>query len=150
MLGGAKRVRYHLGNRVRRANFDGIFGHRAEHGDGVHALVHQLRFIRAFDRPAQGDHRVALAVGGGNAGDQIGTAGTGGHQRHPGFTGQPPYRCRHKRRIRFVTHGYDLDGGIQQGVKHFVDFRPRDPEHLLHALRFQLADNHIGAMRPLT
>jgi hypothetical protein len=29
-------------------------------------------------------------------------------------------------------------------------FSPRDPEHLLHALRFQLADNHIGAMRPLT
>jgi hypothetical protein len=25
----------------------------------------------------------------------------------------------------------------------------RDTEHLLHALRFQLADNHIGAVRPL-
>ena len=150
MLGGAKRIRYHLSNRVRRTHLHGVFGDRAEHGDGVHALVHQLGFIRPLHRPAQRHHRVAFAVGGSNAGDQVRAARPGSDQRHPGLAGQPPYRRRHKRRVRLVAHRDDLNGGVQQRVKDLVDFRPRDPEHLLHALRFQLADNQIGAVRPLT
>ena len=150
VLGGAKRVGNHLSDRVRRTHFDGVFRDRDEHGDGVHALVHQFGFICPLHRPAQRHDRVAFAVGGGNAGDQVRTAGPGGHQRHPGLAGQTPYRRRHERRVRFVTHRNNLDGGVQQGVKDLVDFRPRDPEHLLHALRFQLADNQIGAVRPLT
>ena len=49
-----------------------------------------------------------------------------------------------------MAYRNDLNGGVQQGVKDLVDFRARNAEHLLHALRFQLADNHIGAVRPLT
>ena len=49
-----------------------------------------------------------------------------------------------------MTHRDNLDGGVQQGVKDLVDFCARYAEHLLHTLRFQLADNHIGAVRPLT
>ena len=150
MLGGTKRIRYHFSNRIRRADFHCVFGDRAEHGNRVHALVHQFGFIRPLHRSAQRHHRVAFAVGGGNAGDQVGTARPGGNQRHPCLAGQTPYRRRHERRIRLVAYRDDFDGRIQQGVKDFVDFRSRDPEHLLHALRFQLADNHIGAVRPLT
>ena len=112
--------------------------------------MHQLRFIRPLHRPAQRHYRVAFAVGGGDAGDQVGTARPGGDQRDPGLAGQTPDRRRHKRRVGLVAYRDNLNGGVQQGVKDLVDFRTRDPEHLLHALRFQLADNHIGAVRPLT
>ena len=112
--------------------------------------MHQLRFICPLHGTAQRDHRIALTVGGGNPGDQVRAARSGGDQRDPGLAGEAPYRCGHKRRVRFVAHGNDFDGGIEQGIKHFVDFCTRNTENLLHALRFQLAYDHIGAMRPLT
>ena len=68
----------------------------------------------------------------------------------PRLAGQPSDRRCHKRRVCLVAHRDNLDGGVQQGVKNFVNLRPRDPEYLLHALSFQLSDNHIGAVRPLT
>ena len=71
-------------------------------------------FIGAFYRAAKGHHRVAFAVRGGHAGDQVGTTRTGGDQRHARFAGNTSDGGGHKCGVGFVAYRNNANGGIQQ------------------------------------
>ncbi len=144
----AERIGYDFAQRIGRAHFHRIFGDRAEHTDGIHALMDQLGAVRAFHRAAQRHNRVAFRGSGRHAGDQVGAAGTGGHQRHARLAGQTSYRRRHKRRVRFMANRNGLDRRVHQRIENFIYFSAGNAEHLLHALRLQLGNNQIGAVRP--
>ena len=114
LLGGAEGVGDHFRQRIWRRHLDGVFGDRAEHRHRIHTLVDLLRFIGAFYRAAQGHHRVAFAVRGGHAGDQVRTTRTGGDQRHARFAGNTSDGGGHKCGVGFVAYRNNANRGIQQ------------------------------------
>ncbi len=70
-------------------------------------------FIGAFYRAAS-HHRVAFAVRGGHAGDQVRTTRTGGDQRHARFAGNTSDGGGHKCGVGFVAYRNNANRGIQQ------------------------------------
>ena len=47
-----------------------------------------------------------------------------------------------------MAHRNGLNGGIEQRIKHLIDFCTGNAEHMLNALRFQLCHHQIGAVLP--
>ena len=149
LLGCAKRVGNHFRQRFRGGDFHRVFGYRTKHRHRIHTLVHLFGLVGAFYRTAQRHHRVAFAVCGGHAGNQVRAAGAGRDQRDARFPGDAANRGGHKRGVGFVAYRNNANGGVQQRIEDFIDFGPWNAEHLLYALRLKLADDKVGAVRPL-
>ncbi|MNZ63559.1 hypothetical protein D3C78_817080 [compost metagenome] len=116
-----------------------VFGHWPEHADGVHALVSLFQVIGSFHRAAKSHYRIPFRGRRRQPGDQVGTARSGGHQRHPGLAGQAPDRRRHKCRVGFVTHHHRFyRRRILQRIKYPVNLGPRDAEYVFNPLRLQI------------
>ena len=94
-----------------------------------------LEPVLAAHRATQRDHRILFGVGGEQAGGQIGGAGSGSHQHHPGVTGEATDRPGHERRVLFVAAHHQLWAAVDQGVVDGVDLGAGHTEDVLDALR---------------
>ena len=87
-LGDLERLAHHLRDRVGALDAARPFGDRLVHGDRVHVLVAFLVQAPGAGLADDGDHRRAVHVGVGQAGDQVGRAGSQGGQADAGLAGQ--------------------------------------------------------------
>jgi hypothetical protein len=136
-LGGAKGVRKHFRYRLRRIDFGAAFGNRPEQAHGIHTLMDVLQAVCHGHGTADRHHTIAFRVRGGQAGHQVGAAGSRGDQGHARFARHTPNTTSDEGGVLFVPADNGLDLGVQQRVAHLVDLRARDAEYIFDALCLQ-------------
>ena len=100
----------------------------------------------ALDLAGDGHHGDRVHVGGGDAGDEVGGAGAGGHHTHSGLTRHAGVAGGHVTGILLGAHQGIGDVGGGQGVHGGADGGAGVTEDPLHTLAFETLHQDLGSV----
>lgn len=95
---------------------------------------------------ADGQQRIPLRGGGGQARNQVGDTRPRRSQADPHFAGHTAHRLGHESGILLVPAEHQLDRRIEQSLKDAVDLGARDPENMGHPMLLKQLDQNLGAV----
>lgn len=144
-FGGAEGIGHDFRDLIGGADADRVFRHPLHDRDGIHRLMDVLVRIGDRHRAAKGENRIALAVGGGEPGHEVGDAGAGGRDADAGLASHPADAAGDEGRILLMAADNRLDLRGHQRIEDGIDLRIRNAEDMRYAAIFKRANHEIGA-----
>ena len=143
-LGDGEGLAHRLGDDLRVVDARVPLRHGLHHPHDVDVLVALLVHLREARLARQRDHRRAVEVGVGEAGDEVGRAGPERAEADARPAGQAAVGVGHERPALLVPDRQELDRlGVVERIVQVERLLARDPEDVLDALVLEAPDEEL-------